>query len=162
MLEQYIGYAYLVLAAIGFAYTLTRSPQKARAAAGSSVKSFGNVAVTFIAVFGLVGLLNVFVPPSLISRLLGAEGGLMSLLVGDALGSVAAGPPVAAYPVAAALLEGGAWAPAVAAFIVSWTLVGFISMPFEARIFNRRFALARNGLSFVFAMIIGLLMGWVL
>jgi uncharacterized membrane protein YraQ (UPF0718 family) len=50
----------------------------------------------------------------------------------------------------------------VAAFIVSWTLVGFVSIPFEARTFGRRFAVARNGLSFVFAMLIGLLMGWML
>ncbi|MHB1342233.1 MAG: permease [Coriobacteriia bacterium] len=162
MLEKYIGYGYLVLATLGYAYTYAKSREKARAAALNSVKSFRGVIVTFVAVFGLVGLLEVFVPPSLIERLLGANGGLMSLLVGDALGSVAAGPPVAAYPVAASLLKGGAWAPAVAAFIVSWTLVGFVSIPFEARTFGTRFAITRNALSFVFAMIIGLLMGWML
>lgn len=162
MLEQIIGYAYLALAAIGFAITYSKSPVKARAAAKNTVMSFKSVGVTFIAVFGLVGLLNVFVPPTLISRLLGEGGGVTSLLVGDALGSVAAGPPAAAYPVAAALLDAGAWAPAVAAFIVSWTLVGFVSMPFEAKTFSPRFAIVRNGLSFVFAMVIGLMMGWVL
>lgn len=162
MLEKYIGYGYLVLAALGYAYTYAKSHDKAKAAAKNSVKSFSGVLVTFIAVFGLVGLLDVFVPQSLIERLLGASGGATSLLIGDALGSVAAGPPVAAYPVAASLLKGGAWAPAVAAFIVSWTLVGFVSIPFEARMFGPRFAVARNVLSFVFAMIIGLLMGWML
>ena len=162
MLEKYIGYAYLVLAAFGFAWTYSKSREKARAAAKSAGKSFTNVALTFAGVFGLVGLLDVFVPPALISKLLGAQGGVLSLLVGDALGSVAAGPPVAAYPIASALLKGGAWAPAVAAFIVSWTLVGFVSIPFEARTFGVRFAVVRNGLSFAFAMVIGLLMGWVL
>ena len=162
MLEQYIGYAYLVLAAIGFAYTYSKSREKARKAAEGALKSLRGVALTFAAVFGLVGLLDVFVPPAFIERVLGSEGGAMSLLAGGALGSVAAGPPVAAYPIAASLLESGAWAPAVAAFIVSWTLVGFISLPFEARTFSPRFALARNGLSFVFALLIGLLMGWVL
>lgn len=162
MLEQYVGYGYLALAALGYAYTAAKSRGKAKAAAKSSVKSLGGVAVTFLSVFGLVGLLEVYVPPALIERLMGSQGGALSLLVGDALGSVAAGPPVAAYPVAASLLDGGAWAPAVAAFIVSWTLVGFVSIPFEARTFSPRFAIARNGLSFLFAMVIGLLMGWVL
>lgn len=162
MLEQYIGYAYLVLAALAFAYTYARSREKAAAAAAGALKSFRGVALTFVGVFGLVGLLDVFVPPALIERVLGSEGGLMSLLAGGALGSVAAGPPVAAYPIAASLLRSGAWAPAVAAFIVSWTLVGFVSLPFEARTFGPRFAIARNALSFVFALIIGLLMGWVL
>jgi uncharacterized membrane protein YraQ (UPF0718 family) len=162
VLEQYIGYTYLVLAALGFAYTFVRSRDKARAAAGNALKSFRGVAVTFLAVFGLIGLLEVFVPPALIESALGAGGGFSSLFVGGVLGSFAAGPPVAAYPIAASLLDGGAWAPAVAAFIVSWTLVGFLSLPFEARTFSWRFAIARNALSFVFALVIGLLMGWVL
>ncbi|MEL7667013.1 MAG: permease [Actinomycetota bacterium] len=162
MLERCIGYAYLVLAAIGFAYTYARSRDKAKKAAGSALKSLRGVALTFAGVFGLVGLLDVFVPPAFIERTLGSQGGVMSLLAGDVLGSIAAGPPVAAYPIAATLLQSGAWAPAVATFIVSWTLVGFVSLPFEARTFGTRFALARNGLSFVFAMVIGLLMGWVL
>jgi uncharacterized membrane protein YraQ (UPF0718 family) len=162
VLERYIGFAYLALAAFGFAYTRARSRAKAATAAKGAMASLKGVAVTFAAVFGLVGLLDVFVPPELIKRALGAEGGIVSLLAGDALGSIAAGPPVAAYPIASELLKSGAWAPAVAAFIVSWTLVGFVSIPFEARTFGTRFALVRNGLSFAFAMIIGLLMGWVL
>lgn len=162
MTERYIGYGYLVLAILGYALTYAKSHEKARAAAKNSAKSLSGVAVTFLSVFGLVGLLDVFVPAALIERLLGSGGGFISLLVGAALGSVAAGPPVAAYPVAASLLDGGAWAAAVAAFIVSWTLVGFISIPFEARLFGTRFALARNTLSFVFALVIGLLMGWML
>ena len=162
MLEQYMGYGYLVLAGIGYAVIARKSPDKAKKAALSGIKSFRGVAVTLLSVFGLVGLLNVFVPPALIEKFMGASGGVASLLVGDLLGSVAAGPPVAAYPVAASLLDGGAWPPAVAAFIVSWTLVGFISLPFEARTFNWRFAITRNALSFVFAMVIGVLMGWVL
>lgn len=162
MIERYVGYAYLALAVAGYAYTRAKSREKALAAARASVKSLASVAPTLLAVFGLVGLLDVFVSPATIERVLGSQGGLSSLFVGSALGSVAAGPPVAAYPVAASLLDGGAWAAAVAAFIVSWTLVGFVSIPFEAKVFSMRFALARNGLSFVFAMVIGLLMGWVL
>ena len=162
MLERYIGFAYLALAALGFAYTYSKSRDKAAKATKGAFTSLKGVAVTFVAVFGLVGLLDVFVPPEVIRGALGSGGGIMSLLAGDALGSIAAGPPVAAYPIASELLEGGAWAPAVAAFIVSWTLVGFVSIPFEARTFGTRFAIARNVLSFVFAMVIGLLMGWVL
>ncbi len=162
MVERYVGIVYLVVAGLGFAYTYAKSREKAAKAARSGLKSFGGVALTLVAVFGLVGLLEVYVPPSTIERLLGSQAGVSSLLVAGAVGSVAAGPPVAAYPVAASLLGGGAWLPAVAAFIVSWTLVGFVSLPFEARMFGARFAIGRNVLSFVFAMVIGVLMGWVL
>lgn len=162
MSEQYIGYGYLVLAVGALLYTYSRDRQKAGQAARGAWKSFSGVAVTFLSVFGLVGLLDVFVPPESIERLLGAQGGFTSLFVGGTLGSVAAGPPVAAYPIASSLLDGGAWAPAVAAFIVSWTLVGFVSLPFEAKTFGTRFAVVRNALSFLFALLIGVLMGWVL
>lgn len=162
MSEQYIGYGYLALVAIGFIYTRARSREKVKAAGKAAIVSFRSIALTFGAVFALVGLLNVFVPPATVERLMGASGGVWSLLAGGIFGSVAAGPPVAAYPVASSLLSSGAWAPAVAAFIVSWTLVGFVSLPFEARTFSWRFAVARNALSLVFALVIGLLMGWVL
>lgn len=161
-MERYVGYGYLVLVAIGYIITVSRSRAKASVAGASAVKSFASIAPTFLAVFGLVGLLEVFVPPALVERFLGADGSLLPLLAGGAAGSVAAGPPAAAYPIAASLLNSGAWAPAVAAFIVSWTLVGVVSLPFEARTFGWRFALGRNGLSFVFALLIGVMMGVVL
>lgn len=161
-MEQYIGYGYLVIVAAGYAMTARRSTEKVRVAATSAVKSFAGVAPTFLAVFGLVGLLEVFVPPAVVERYLGAEGSLAPLLAGALAGSVAAGPPAAGYPIASSLLKSGAWAPAVAAFIVSWTLVGVASLPFEARTFGWRFALTRNGLSFVFAILIGVMMGVVL
>lgn len=161
-MEKYVGYGYLVLVAIGYIITARRSRQKARVAGTAAVKAFANIARTFLAVFGLVGLIEVFVPPTLVERFLGADGSLLPLLAGGLAGSVAAGPPAAAYPIAASLLNSGAWAPAVAAFIVSWTLVGVVSLPFEAKTFGWRFAIARNGLSFLFALLIGVLMGVVL
>ena len=162
MVERYVGYVYLALAALGYAYTIRKSRAKAGKAAQSGLKAFKGVIVTLLSVFALVGLLEVYVPPEFITRTLGAQAGISSLFVAAAMGSVAAGPPIAAYPIAQSLLNGGAWTAAVAAFIVSWTLVGFVSLPFEARTFGTRFAVARNVLSFIFAIIIGVLMGWIL
>ncbi len=161
-MERYIGYAYLVAALIGYAITARQSPEKATSAAAGAWKSFATIAPTFLAVFALVGLIDTFVPPEFIERGLGGDSNLLSLLVGGTLGSLAAGPPAAAFPIASTLLAGGALPAAIAAFIVSWTLVGFVSLPFEARIFGTRFALLRNGLSFLFALAIGAVMGGVL
>ncbi len=82
--------------------------------------------------------------------------------MGGLVGAVAIGPPVAAFPLAGSLLEAGAWAPAVAAFIVAWISVGVVTLPFEAQIFGWRFALARNGFTFAVALFIGLVVGWAL
>ena len=60
------------------------------------------------------------------------------------------------------LLAGGAWPPAVAAFIMSWISVGVITLPFEAKIFSWRFALIRNALTLITAYFSGLLLGGLL
>lgn len=156
------GIVYAGLMAVVYAVVAVKSPGAAPKAFKAGAKQLGNIAPTFIAVFGLVGLFEVFVPPALIERWMGAASGAQSLLVGATVGSVAAGPPPTAFPIAAGLLKGGAWLPAVAAFIVSWVLVGIASIPFEAKLFGWRFALLRNGLSFVVAMVVGMVMGWVL
>ena len=163
MLEQVMGLGYLTLAGGVYVWVWkSKSPEKAKMAAKSGGKAFGNVAVTLLSVFAIVGFLNVFVPTSFIRDALGSAGGALSLLTGTAIGSAAAGPPVAAYPIAQQLLDAGAWAPAIAAFIVSWTLVGFLSLPFEGQMFGTKFAVWRNVLSFGLAMVVGLIVGWVL
>ncbi|MBN2405405.1 MAG: permease [Coriobacteriia bacterium] len=156
------GIVYLAGVGIAYAVFWRRSPERSKKALSAGTSSFKGMLPTFIAVFGLVGLFDVFIPPALIERWMGSSSGALSLLVGTGLGTVAAGPPAAAYPIAATLLKNGAWAPAVAAFIVSWILVGFISLPMESKIFGARFAILRNGLSMIAAAVIGLLMGVVL
>lgn len=157
-----IGFAYLAAVGVAYAIAARRSSSQAATAAKAGMKQLGSILPTFLAVFGLVGLFAVFIPPAVIQRWLGESSGGASLLVGASVGAIAAGPPPAAFPIAASLLKGGAWPPAIAAFIVSWVLVGVASLPFEARTFSWRFALLRNALSFVAAMAIGLGVGLVL
>jgi uncharacterized membrane protein YraQ (UPF0718 family) len=156
------GIVYAAVMVAVYLIVARRHPEKAVTALKTGGRQLGSILPMFVAVFGLVGLFEVFVPPALIERWMGASAGAQSLLVGAAVGSIAAGPPPVAFPIAAGLLKGGAWMPAVAAFIVSWVLVGIASLPFEAKLFGWRFALLRNGASFLIAMAIGLAMGWIL
>jgi uncharacterized membrane protein YraQ (UPF0718 family) len=90
---------------------------------------------------------------------LGAENHFLSLLNGGLIGAVAIGPPIAAFPIAGSFIETGAWPPAAAAFIVSWVSVGVATLPVEAHVFGWRFALLRNAITFIAALLIGLLIG---
>lgn len=112
-----------------------------------------------MAIFGLVGLFQEFIPTELIARFLGKSSGLLSLLISTFAGAVSIGPPLAAYPLAKTLLNSGAWPPAIAAFVFSWITIGIITLPFEATTFGVRFALVRNGISFIAAMLCGLILG---
>jgi uncharacterized membrane protein YraQ (UPF0718 family) len=156
--------ALIYLALVTAAYTLLfrRSPDKTRQSLQVAGRSLIKLAPMLAAIFGLIGLFQVFVPAEMIERWLGASSSGMALLIGGLIGAIAIGPPVAAFPLAGSMLDAGAWPPAAAAFVVSWISVGIITLPFEAEVFGLRFALSRNAIAFVSALLIGLLIGWLL
>jgi uncharacterized membrane protein YraQ (UPF0718 family) len=154
-----VGLFYIVLIGACYAFFWRRDRDKTVKSLQIARQSLIRVVPLLIAIFGLIGLFEVYCPPELIKSWLGAESGLLALLTGGLAGAVAIGPPLAAFPLAGSLLESGAWAPAVATFIVSWISVGIITLPFEASVFGSRFAIARNLLAFVAALIIGYCVG---
>lgn len=118
-------------------------------------KSFKNVAAMFAAVFLLLGLFQVFVSTELIQQLMGKGAGEFAPLIGALLGGIAAGPPVAIYPVSQFLAQHQAALAAIAALMTAWVSVGTVSLPAEMKILGRRFALSRWVLALVFSILIG-------
>jgi hypothetical protein len=76
---------------------------------------------------------------------------------GAALGSVAAGHPLASYVLGGELLSGGVSLFAVTALIISWVTVGIVQLPAEAMFLGKRFAVWRNLLNFFLAVFMALL-----
>jgi uncharacterized membrane protein YraQ (UPF0718 family) len=130
-----------------------------RKATGKALKvgymSFKKVAAMFLAVFLLIGLFQVFVSTEVIQKLMGSGVGGFAPLIGSVVGGIAAGPPVAIYPVSRFLLEHQAALAAIAALITAWVSVGTVSLPAEMNVLGRRFALSRWGLALVFSILIG-------
>lgn len=153
---------YLVLAAAAVIFSWSRDRGRTKRAFEISLKGFFDMLPTFLVIFGLIGILEVYLSKGLILKLLGGSVGVLGPIVGALIGSVAAGPPATAFPIGWFLLGKGASTAAVAAFIVSWVLVGVASLPAEISYFNMRFALSRNLLSFLFSIVIGIMMGWLL
>lgn len=120
-----------------------------------SYGSFKNVASMFVAVFLLIGLFQVFVSTEVIEKIMGRGVGESAPFVGAFLGGIAAGPPVAIYPVSRFLLEHNAALAAIAALITAWVSVGTISLPAEMDVLGKRFALSRWALALVFSILIG-------
>jgi len=124
-----VAFIYLVLVAGAYALLFRRSPDKTRQSLQVAGRSLFKLAPMLAAIFGLIGLFQVFIPAELIERWLGASASGTALLTGGLLGAVAIGPPVAAFPLAGSMLDAGAWPPAAAAFVVSWISVGVITLP---------------------------------
>jgi len=109
------------------------------------------------AVVLLSGLIMEFVPMNRLSEFLGG-GILTDGFVGAGIGSISIGNPLVSYVLGGELLDQGVSLVAVTALLVSWVTVGSIQLPAEIQTFGARFALLRNGLSFLFAMLIAVLM----
>ena len=109
-----------------------------------------------LAIIFLSGLFIEFAPIDRMTSFLG--GGLLAdALVGAGIGSISTGNPLISYVLGGELLNQGIGLVAVTALLVSWVTVGSIQLPAEMQSFGLRFALVRNTLSFIFALIIALL-----
>lgn len=135
---------------------------KTRRALKIAVKSFVRILPTMLAIILIIGLMSGFVPTKTISRVVGQEAGLIGVLTVAVLGAVLHIPSLIAFPLAASLLEKGASVTSVAVFITTLTMIGFVTLPLETRILGKRFAMLRNALSFIIAILIGLIMGVIL
>jgi uncharacterized membrane protein YraQ (UPF0718 family) len=115
-----------------------------------------------LAIIAIIGIIVGFVPARWIAATIGSERGIAGMFVAAFLGAVLFIPAIIAFPLAKSLLEMGAGVMAVAAFITTLTMIGFVFLPLEIKEIDRRFALLRNGLSLVVALIIAVLMGLIL
>jgi len=85
------------------------------------------------------------------------QGTFLDPLIGAIIGSISAGNPITSYIFGGEMIKNGIGLMAVTAFIVSWVTVGTIQLPAESMILGKKFALIRNLLSFISAIIIGVL-----
>ncbi len=94
-------------------------------------------------IFILLGLLDVWVKRETMMRLMGEKAGLVGILVAFALGSLAAGPLYAAFPVATVLLRKGGSLFNVLVFIGAWSTTKIPLLLFEATSMGPAFMLTR-------------------
>jgi len=118
-----------------------------------SFKSFSASLPVLIGVVLLLGLFRTNVSPRLISSIFKGEF-YRDVIMGSVFGSISAGNPITSYIVGAELLKEGVSLFAVTAFIVAWVTVGIIQFPAEASILGKQFALKRNLISFILAILV--------
>ncbi|MCK4456785.1 MAG: hypothetical protein KAW39_03505 [Thermoplasmata archaeon] len=108
-----------------------------------------------IGVVLLLGLFRTFVSKETISSVF--TGDVMSdTLIGALIGSVSAGNPILSYIIGGELLNEHVSLFAVTSFIVAWVTVGMVQLPAEAAILGKRFAIVRNILSFILAILVSM------
>lgn len=150
------------MAAAGLLLAFHRDGDRAVAAVKKGVASFVRILPTVLTIVVVIGLLLGFVPPEAIERFVGERSGPTGVLLTAALGSVLHIPSVVAFPLAASFREIGASVTVVAVFVTTLTMIGVVTLPLEIRELGWRFALLRNGVSLLGALLIAVLMGAIL
>lgn len=115
--------------------------------------------VSILSIIFLIGLVLTFLPPQEIAVYVGKQDVFLATVIAAALGAVTLIPAFIAFPLVGTLVNAGVGIIPSVAFLTTLTMVGFVTMPLEKEEFGTKFTLVRNGLSFVFALVIALAMG---
>ena len=131
-------------------------PSRWKRAARGLLNSVKMSVPILVGVLLLIGLVNTLVPKEFFSRIFTGNKAL-DPLIGALFGSIAAGNPLTSYIIGGELLKNGVSLVAVLAFIVSWVTVGTVQLPAESLMLGKKFALLRNGISLIMAIVIAVL-----
>jgi hypothetical protein len=129
-----------------------------------TVQSFKRSLPILLGVLMLLSLASTLVPNNLYGKIFtGSQ--IIDPVIGALVGSIAGGNPVTSYIIGGELRLQGISMFAITAFIVAWVTVGVIQLPAEALMLGKRFAFVRNGISFVTAIVIAIIivltLGWI-
>jgi len=148
-----------VLAAVLLTLSIIRDREKTAISLLAAWKFFGSMALPVLITLWAIGFLLTFLPPWLISRAVGQNSGWQGILLAALFGSIVLIQAFIAFPLAGSLLRQGASVSAIAAFVTTLVMVGVVTAPMEMKFFGKKFTFWRNFLSFIFAIIIALIMG---
>jgi len=121
-----------------------------------TLSSFKQSIPVLMGVILLIALINTIVPKDIYARVFTGNAFIDSF-IGALTGSVFTGNPITSYIIGGELLKQGISLLAVVAFILSWVTVGVVQLPVEIQILGKKFAIVRNIVSFITAIIVSVL-----
>ncbi len=150
--SQWLFFATLLL----YSWCFLFNSERAERALISAATTFSSVLLLIIAVFSLVGLLQVWVSREVIVRLLGREGGVKGLIIAALCGTLLIGPAYIIFPLLMEIQKHGArWA--VVTIVLSSYAVKLQMIPIEVEFLGWPFAFGRALVVILLAIPTGLL-----
>jgi uncharacterized membrane protein YraQ (UPF0718 family) len=148
-----------VVTLILFLIALLKDKEKTLQSMKKSKGMMGNMLGSIISIILLIGLVLTLIPPENIEKALGSSNQVLSSIIAAVAGSVTLIPAFVAFPLVGSLVDAGASIVPGVAFLTTLTMVGLVTFPLEKQEFGMKFAITRNGISFIFALIIAIGMG---
>lgn len=150
---MWIGTA--IFLAISFFKDKIRTKQALRMAFGMGKGMLASI----LSIIFLIGLILTILPPESIAAYVGQQSQLLATVVSAMFGTITLIPAFIAFPLVGTLVHAGVGIVPAVAFLTTLTMVGIVTFPLEKREFGLKFTAVRNGLSFLFAILIALVMG---
>lgn len=150
------------IALIWFILSMVKDKKKTIGSIKTAGGMMKHMAGEIIAILFLIGLILTFIPPEAIKQYAGQSNSIIATLVFALVGCITLIPAFVAFPLAGSLVNAGASIVPVVAFLTTLTMVGIVTFPLEKKEFGTKFTIVRNSLSFIFAIVIALVMGVIL
>ncbi|MCX7027130.1 MAG: permease [Spirochaetes bacterium] len=150
-----------LIAGAGLLASFVKDRTKTMKALKKAWKAFEGILPQFLVVLILVAITLAVLDTATISRYLGTGSGPWGVIIAALVGAITLIPGFVAFPAAAALLNGGAGATQVAAFVSSLMMVGVVTLPLEMKYFGKKAAILRNSFAFIFSFVAAIFVGWV-
>ena len=159
-MENYIiGLSIFTITTFLYIYYLRKNRSKLKSSLSKGSKNLAKNSIRIFAIFMILGILQNFLSKETVGEFLLKFSGFKGIITGALTGSIMMGPVVTGYPIGDYLIKNGASYSLITAFLVSWVMIGLISVTFEYKYLGRRFTLARNIFAFLSALVIAYLMG---
>lgn len=121
-----------------------------------TVRGFKQMMPIILSVIMLVSL-SIALIPSSFYKIIFTGNNIADPLIGGVLGSISAGNPVVSYIIGGELIAQNVSLTAVIVFMITWVTVGIVQLPAESLMLGKRFAITRNIVSFLTALVISFL-----
>ena len=122
------------------------------------IKQFSKILPTLLSVIIIISVVLYFLSDDFFINYLGKDAGFGAYFSAALIGSISLLPGFISYPLAGILVKSGVSLSVIAVFITTLKMVGIMTIPIEAKYFGLKTALVRNAISFLGALIVGVIM----
>ncbi|WBW97323.1 permease [Oceanirhabdus sp. W0125-5] len=152
----------LITTIIALVISLFKDKEKTIGTMKQARGMMGSMISDIVGVLLLIGLILAIIPPDKIESMIGSGSNFLATIVSAFVGTITLIPAFVAFPLIGSLKSNGAGIMTLTAFLTTLTMVGFVTLPLEKETFGKEFAIKRNVLSFVFALIIAVVVGGII
>lgn len=143
-------------------YSFIKDKDKTINALKNAVRMGRSMVLSILTVILIIGLVLAFIPAESIATFIESQNPIIATIGSALAGAVTLIPAFIAFPLVGTLVDASVNIVAAVAFLTTLTMVGIVTFPLEKKEFGLKFAISRNVLSFIFAILIAIVMGAIL